>query len=68
MKEDKMRIIDLLVFLKMIESKGEARRVIEQGGVKINDKVESDWQKEIEIKDNTIVQVGKRRFCKIVKR
>lgn len=58
-------LIDLLIAAKMALSKSEARRLIKMGGVKINKKVERNWQKEVKIKKGTIVQVGPRRFVKV---
>jgi tyrosyl-tRNA synthetase len=70
-EEDKMSAQDLLVKLNLAASKGEAKRVIEQGGARIikEEKVEEikDWQKEIKIEKGLIVQVGKRNFKKIKK-
>lgn len=60
-----LNILDLLVKLKMAPSKAEARRLIQQKGVKIDDKIVENWKKVIKIKGETIVQVGKRRFVKI---
>lgn len=64
-KEEKMGILNLLVKLKLVSSKTEAKRVIIQGGIKIDGEVENNWKKEIEIKKGQVVQVGKRKFCKI---
>ena len=58
-------LVDLLVEIKLASSKGEARRLVQQGGVRINDIVQKDFEKEIELKNGMIVQVGKRRFVKI---
>ena len=58
-------ILDLLIETKLVLSKGEAKRLIEQDGVKIDNQKITDWQKEINIKDNMIIQVGKRKFVKI---
>lgn len=60
------KLVDLLVELKMAHSKSEAQRLLRQGGVKINDIVQKDWKMIIEIKNGMIVQVGKRKFMKIV--
>lgn len=55
--------VDLLVALKLAESKSEARRLIEQGGVRLNDtKIDGD---EIKVKSGDVIQVGKRRFVKL---
>ena len=60
-------LADLLAESGIVKSKNEARRVVEQGGVKIDDVVVNDWQKEIVIKSGMVVQVGKRRFVQVVK-
>lgn len=62
----KLKVADLLVKLGLAPSKSEAQRLIKQGGARINDAVQKDWNKEIEIKNGMIVQVGKRKFIKIV--
>ena len=58
-------ILDLLVQTKLAPSKGEAKRLIEQGGVKIDNKTIKDWQKEIAAKDGLVIQVGKRKFLRV---
>jgi len=64
-KEKKINILDLLIKAKLLPSKSEAKRMILQGGVKINRKRISDWKTQIEIKKGTVIQVGKRKFVKI---
>ena len=64
--KDKIKLSELLFVSKMVASKNEARRLIEQGGAKVdNEKVTADT--EIEVKDGMILQAGKRKFKKIVK-
>lgn len=64
--KDKIKLSELLFVSKMVASKNEARRLIEQGGAKVdNEKVTADT--EIEIKDGMILQAGKRKFKKIIK-
>lgn len=54
----------LVATLKLSPSTSEARRLLKQGGIKINsEKVEND---EVEIKDGDIIQVGKRKFAKLI--
>jgi len=65
-KEDSKKLIDIISEAGLTSSKGEARRLIEQGAVKIDSKVENKWDKEVKIKDGTIIQAGKRKFIKIV--
>jgi len=63
LKPASYNIVDVLVESKICKSKSEARQMIEQGGVKVNDeKVESI---ELETKASDVVQKGKRFFVKI---
>ncbi len=41
------KIIDIIVELNITNSKGEARRLIEQGGVKVNEEKLTDWNTEL---------------------
>jgi tyrosyl-tRNA synthetase len=59
-------IIDLLELCQLIDSRGEAKRLIMQGGVKVNDKKVDDPNAVIHLKKGMVIQVGKRRFAKIV--
>jgi len=52
--------------LKLVSSKSEARRMVVQGAVKIDGKKVSDANSNIEISKEMIVQVGKRKFKKIL--
>ncbi len=63
---EKSGIVDLLVNAKLAPSRGEARRLIEQGGVKIDDEKVSDIHAEIPLKTGMIIRAGKRKFAKIV--
>ncbi len=68
LKAKRMPLVDLLVKSGLVSSKSEAKRVTKQGGVKINQIVQQNWDKEIEIKKEIILQVGKRKFVKILAR
>ena len=59
-------VAELLVETKLASSKKEAKRLIEQGGVKINGEKVSNISDEIEPKEELILQVGKRNFLKIM--
>jgi tyrosyl-tRNA synthetase len=61
------RIDDLLMKCELATSKSEAKRLIEQGGVEIEGEKITDFNKVIQVQDEMIVQVGKRRFVKIGK-
>lgn len=58
-------IVDLLVELKLLSSKGEARRMIQNGGVKINEEKVTDVQLQLQVEDGQVIQVGKRKFVKL---
>ena len=65
-EKDKIKLSELLFVSKMVSSKNEARRLIEQGGAKVDSqKIATDA--EIEIKSGMILQAGKRKFKKIIK-
>ncbi len=60
-------VSDLLVETGMASSKSEAKRLIEQGGVEIdNERIENPNQ-EIAIEDNIVIKVGKRKFVEVRK-
>ncbi len=64
--EQKAWIVKLLTDLKFATSNSEARRLIAQGAVRVNEEKITDPEFELEIKDELIMKVGKRRFAKIV--
>lgn len=57
-------LINELVKNKLVSSKSEVRRLITQGGVKVNNEKLDDI-KNVNINDTMIVQVGKKKFIKI---
>jgi tyrosyl-tRNA synthetase len=59
-------IIDLLELCKLVESRADAKRLIAQGGVKIDNKKADDPNAIVHLKKGMIIQVGKRKFAKIV--
>lgn len=61
------KVDELLDALGLVSSKSEAKRLVEQGGVKIDGQVIKNWQKKITPKKGMIAQVGKRRFVEIKK-
>ena len=65
-KEKNLNILDLLVKTKLTISKAEAKRLILQKGIRINGEVQDDWKKSVEIKKELIIQVGRRKFIKII--
>ena len=63
--QDDRWIIDLLVDVGLFNTKNEARRMIKNGGVKINQEKITDSDDRITIENDMIIQVGKRKFIKI---
>lgn len=62
----KHQLAQLLADAGLASSKGEARRLIEQGGVKINGEKASAVNTEVEIaSDGMLIQVGKRKFLRL---
>jgi tyrosyl-tRNA synthetase len=67
MKDGRVWLPRLMVDLKLASSKGEARRLIQQGGVKLEDTVVANADLEYLPEDlvGRVIQVGKRRFLRI---
>jgi len=65
-KEEKLNILEFLVKTKLASSKSEAKRLILQKGVKIDGKIEENWRGTVQIKKGMIIQVGKRKFVRLV--
>ena len=61
------RLDALLVMTKLAPSKGQARRLIQGGGVSVDDQKISDTFAMVKIEDGQILKVGKRNFIKIKK-
>ena len=59
-------IVDVLISNELVKSKSEARRLIDQGAVKINDEKCIDRDHIVRKDDSLIIKVGKRRFLKII--
>lgn len=63
-----MPLVDLLVAAKFAPSKSEARRLIQQGGVKLNDEKISEMDAVIRAPESgqeEILSVGRRKFVKL---
>lgn len=59
-------VVALLTAAKLAASRGEARRLIEQGGVSIDGERISDANAPLPSKKEFVVKVGKRRFLKVI--
>ena len=65
MKAGSYQLSDILVMTGLASSKSEARRLIEQNGVKVNQQNPKSLKITIKLKNNLVLQVGKRKFVKI---
>jgi tyrosyl-tRNA synthetase len=57
-------LTDFLVEKGLVKSKSEARRLIEQKGVKVDGQVVDDISARLEFGEATTIQVGKRKFVR----
>lgn len=62
---DDSTLLDVMVSQKMVSSRSEGRRLIDQQGVKIDGETIDDFATPLE--DGNVIQVGKRRFLRIRK-
>ena len=67
----KYSLVDLLVDTKLADSKSEARRLIEQGAIKMG--VGEEWRsikdvkEQVDIKSDIVLQRGKLHFIKVIR-
>ncbi|MCC6643873.1 tyrosine--tRNA ligase [Candidatus Peregrinibacteria bacterium] len=57
-------LIDILVEHKLVASKSEARRLIDGGGIKVDQNKISDYNYTLNLESEVLVQIGKRKFVK----
>lgn len=63
--EEDSKLLDIMLNHAMVTSKGEGKRMIKQGGVKLNDVKISDLNTNVSKGSESILKVGKRKFLKI---
>ncbi|HDY64639.1 MAG TPA: tyrosine--tRNA ligase, partial [Phycisphaerae bacterium] len=61
-------IVELITLAGFAKSNGEARRLIKQNAVSIDDEKITDIEAKVEPKNGAILRVGKRRFGRIAVR
>jgi tyrosyl-tRNA synthetase len=62
---DPMPIIDFLVAVKLFDSKSEARRMVEQGGIQIDGEKITDKEYIVQPAESIMIQRGKKIFLKV---
>lgn len=65
LSDSQLGIIDLIMKAEFAPSRGEARRLVIQGGVSIDGNKIDDPKKIIEAADGNVLKVGKRKFVKL---
>lgn len=65
--EQGKNILDLITELKFTASRGEAKRLIQGGGVKIDGEKVTDMSYAVSFEESVVLQAGKRKFAKLVK-
>jgi tyrosyl-tRNA synthetase len=60
-----INIVDLLTASALVASRGEARRLIQQGGVSIDEAVKRNEKDVILLDKEHIIKVGKRKFARV---
>ena len=67
-ENEEINICDLLVQVGFATSKGEAKRMITGNGVKIDSIAQTNIQEIIKLEKEKIVQFGKNKFVKVIKK
>ncbi|WP_335872310.1 tyrosine--tRNA ligase [Bacillus sp. 2205SS5-2] len=62
---NKVLVTELLFEVGMQSSKSEARRMIQNGGIRINTEKVTDVNLTVDVTEGMILQVGKRKFIKL---
>lgn len=65
---DHVELVELLMKLNVAESKSEAKRLIQQGGVKVDGEKITDIHAQITLDSEKILKVGKRHFFRLVRK
>jgi len=66
LSEGKIWLVKLIVTPGFAESNSQARRLIRDGAVSINDEILTDETAQVAVNTGDILRVGKRRFAKII--
>ena len=65
-EDGKLGILTLLVKAGLASSNGEGRRLVQQGGVSVNDTKITDPKTMIDLSDETVIKKGKKVFHKVI--
>jgi len=59
-------IVNMLVELGVLPSKSEVKRLIEQGGLKLNEEKIKSFKEKVQVKSGDVLRVGKKQFYKLI--
>jgi tyrosyl-tRNA synthetase len=65
---DEPDLLELLMFAGFFPSKSEARRMVQNGGIRLNGEKIDDVNMKVPVQDELILQVGKRKFVRILRK
>lgn len=65
LKTGSVSVLDLVLATGVAKSKGEARRLIEQGGVEADGVVKKDTAEILNLRGGEVARIGKKRFFRI---
>lgn len=66
--EKQINILDFLSKLSIIKSKSEARRLIEQGGILIENERKNNINEVLQVKNEMVIKKSKKTFVKVIVR
>jgi tyrosyl-tRNA synthetase len=58
-QKDEYDILELITQIELAPSKSQARRLVEQGAVKIDEEKVKDWQETVKLTKPIVLKVGK---------
>jgi len=61
-----VNIVDLIYSAGFARSKSDARRLVQQGAVKLDGETVADIETEVSVVSERVLQVGKRHFLRLV--
>lgn len=63
-ESEEQSIIDVLTTSGIVPSKNEAKRLLDQGAITVDGKIEKSWS--VAVKRGSIIKIGPRRFLKLI--
>jgi tyrosyl-tRNA synthetase len=65
LSDGRVWIVRLIALAGFAKSNGEARRLVEQGGVTLDGQKVTDPTANVAVRDGAVLQVGKKNFCRV---